>query len=138
MTVYVAGGTTIARGDGASPETFTTVPQVSNIGSLGQSRALIDVTNLSSAAREYKKAIKDGQEMTITIQYDPDDATHSSLRSDVNSEDAVNFRVTFPDSPAQTVSFAAQVMSFNITGVEIDNVLGCEVVLKPTGDLTFA
>jgi predicted secreted protein len=137
MTVYVAGGTIVARSNSDSPLTYTTIPQATGITSLGQTRGLIDVTNLLSTAREYKKAIKDGNEITINLQYDPDDATHAALRADVISEDAVGFRVTFPDSPATVVTFDAQVLSFAIEGIEIDNVLMYPVVIKPTGDLTF-
>lgn len=138
MATYVADGTTIARGDGASPEVFTALTQVTSIGSVGQERGLIDVTNLSSTAREYKKAIKDGQEMQIVMQYDPDDTGHAGLRTDNNAETARNFRVTFTDSPAQTVTFAALVTNWTISSIEIDNVLMLNVTLKPTGDLTFA
>lgn len=138
MATYVADGTTIARGDGASPEAFTTIPQVTNIGTVGQDRGLIDVTNLSSTAREYKKAIKDGQEIALVMQYDPDDTVHSGLRTDNDAETARNYRVTFTDSPAQTVTFAALVTNWSVTNIEIDNVLQLNVTLKPTGDLTFA
>lgn len=138
MTRYVADGTTIGRGDGASPEVFTTIPQVTSISALGSDRGLIDVTNLSSAAREYKKAIVDGQEIQITGQYDPDDATHTSLRGDVDSEDTVNFKVTLTDSPAQTWDFAAQVTNFTLSGIEIDNVLMFTATLKPSGAITVA
>lgn len=138
MTVYVADGTTIARGDGASPEVFTTVPQVTSIGTVGQDRGLIDVTNLSSTAREYKKAIKDGQEIQIVAQYDPDDTVHAGMRADNDAETARNYRVTFSDSPAQTVTFAALVTNWQVTNIEIDQVLTLNVTLKPTGDLTFA
>jgi len=138
MTVYVADGTTIARGDGASPEVFTTIPQVTSIGTVGQDRGLIDITNLSSTAREYKKAIKDGLEIQIVAQYDPDDTVHSGLRTDNDAEVSRNYRVTFSDSPAQTVTFAALVTNWSVTNIEIDQVLTLNVTLKPTGDLTFA
>jgi hypothetical protein len=137
MAVYVADGTTIARGNAASPEVFTSIPQVSSIGTIGQDRGLIDITNLSSAAREYKKAIKDGQEIQLSCQWNPDDATHDSLRTDVDSEDSVNFRVTFTDSPPAVVNFAAQVTNASVSNIEIDNVLMLNVTLKPTGDLTW-
>ena len=138
MTRYVADGTTIARGDGASPEVYTAIAQVTSITPVGQERALIDVTNLDSAAREYMKAIKDGQEINIEAQYDPDDTGHSGLRTDLNAETSRNVRVTFTDSPAQTVTFAAMVTNWSIVDISIDNVLTLNVTLKPTGDLTFA
>lgn len=140
MSRYVADGTTIARSNSDSPETFTDIPQVATIGDVGQTRALIDTTNLSSAAREYLKAIKDGQEIELGIQYDPGDSTHAALRTDRDSDSdtGVKFRVTLTNSPAQTITFFAMVIDWTINGIQIDNVLLLRVVLKPTGDLTFA
>lgn len=138
MTVYTTQGTTIARGDGGSPEAFSAIPQVTSINPVGQSRGLIDVTNLSSDAREYKKALEDGQEIQLVIQYDPDDTGHAGLRTDMKSEDARNFRITLTDSPAQTISFAAQVTNWSLGEISPDGVYTLNVTLKPTGDLTFA
>lgn len=138
MSVYVADGTTFARSNADSPETFTAIAQVTSIGTVGSDRGLIDVTNLSSSAREYKKAIKDGQEIQLVIQYDPDDTGHAALRTDNDAETSRNYRVTFTDSPAQTVTFAALVTNWQVTNIEIDQVLTLNVTLKPTGDLTFA
>ena len=138
MTAYTTQGTTIARGDAASPETFATIPQVTNIGSVGQSRALTDTTNLSSTSREYLKQIPDGQEIELTIQYDPDDATLALLRGDVAAETTVNFKVTLTDSPAQTIDFAAQVTNFSLGDIGLDEVQLLTVTMKPSGDLTWS
>lgn len=138
MTTYVADGTVFARLDDASPAVYQPIPQITDLGVVGQDRGLIDVTNLSSTAREYKKAIKDGQELQITIQYDPDDAQHTGLRTDNNAETARSFRVTLTDSPAQTITFSGLVTNWSITNISIDNVLTLNVTIKPTGDLTFA
>lgn len=137
MATYVADGTIIARGDGASPEVFTAIAQVTEIGTIGQDRGLIDVTNLSSTAREYKKAIKDGQEIQLVIQYDPDDTGHAALRTDNDAETAVNFRVTMTDSPSQVIDFAGLVTNWSVSNIVIDNVYTLNVTIKPTGDLTF-
>ncbi len=138
ITVYVADGTTLGRSAADSPLTYVVIAQVTSIGSVGRDRSLIDVTNLSSAAREYKKAIVDGQELTIVIQYDPDDTGHAALLADVALETTLPYQVTFTDSPAQTVSFNGLVKNFTVNGIGIDEVLTANVVIKPSGALTFA
>jgi hypothetical protein len=138
MATYVADGTTISRINDASPQAYVVIPQVTDVGTVGSDRGLIDVTNLSSTAREYKKAIKDGQELTLTINYDPDDAQHAALRTDNDAETARSYRVTFSDSPAQTVTFNGLVTNWSVGNIVIDNVLTLSVTIKPTGDLTFA
>lgn len=135
---YNAQGTTVGRGDAASPEVFTTIPGVTSISGVGQTRGQIDVTNLSSAAREYKKALQDGQEITLQIQYDPDHASHSGLRTDMAAETSRNFKITLTDSPAQTISFAAMVLGWTLGEMSVDSVQTLTVTLKPTGDLTYA
>lgn len=137
MATYVADGTVIKRSDGDSPANWTTIPQVTSIGTVGQDRGLIDVTNLASSAREYKKAIADGQELALVLQYDPDDTTHAALRTDLTGETAVEFQITLTDPSPQVISFFALVTNWTITNVEIDNVLTLNVTLKPTGDLSF-
>ena len=138
MTTYVADGIVFARSNNDSPETFSAIAQLTSVTPVGQNRGLIDVSNLSSTAREYKKALKDGQEINLTIQYDPDDTGHSGLRTDMDSEVARNYRVTLTDSPAQTISFAGLVTNWSLTNLQIDSVQTLEVTIKPTGDLTFA
>ena len=137
MTTYTTQGTIIARGNAASPESFVTIPQVTSITPVGQNRGLIDVTNLSSTAREYKKAIKDGQEIQLEIQYDPDDASHAGLKTDMTAETSRNYKITLTDSPAQTISFAALCTNWSLA-MGIDDIYRLSVTLKPTGDLSFA
>jgi len=138
MATYVADGALFSRGNGDSPLTYTAIAQVTSIGSVGSSRGLIDVTNLSSTSREYKMAIKDGQELQLEIQYDPDDTGHSGLRTDSLNAVTQDFRVTMTDSPAQTISFQGLVTNWTLGNITIDNVVTLSVTIKPTGDLTYA
>lgn len=138
MARQTADGTTIARQNDNSPQTYDPIVQVVSIGTVGQTRGLLDTTNLASTSREYLKTIPDGDEIEFLMQYDPDDTTHAALRADVAQAAARSFRISLPNSPAETITFNAQVLAFGITNIEIDNVLGYRCVLKPTGDLTFA
>lgn len=130
-------GTTIAVGDGAEPEVFTDISQVTSIDPVGFTRGLNDVTNLSSTAREYRPQIKDGQEINLEIQFDPDDATHNSLRTDLNNGTARNFEITLTDDTPTVITFTALVTAWSL-GFPIDGVVPLRVTLKPTGDLVFA
>lgn len=137
MTTFDTQGTVVARGDGASPEVFTPVPQVTSINPVGFARSLIDVTNLSSTSREYNVAIKDGQEITLECQYDPKDAQQEGLRTDGETGALRNMQITLTDSPATVVTFPCRVTGWEF-GTPIDDVYPLTVTLKPTGDLVFA
>ena len=138
MVAQVADGTTFGRGDGASPEVFTTVAQVVAIGEVGTDRSLIDVTNLSSTLREYLVDIADGQEMQLELQADLNDAQHTGLRSDVDAGVAKNYRVTFPTSPAVTATITGIPRNWTVTNVSQGQALGIRFLLKPTASIVWA
>jgi hypothetical protein len=135
-TTYITENTRIYRGDGGGSEVFTEIPGVTAISELGQSRGLIDVTNLRSSAREYRGALKDGQQIGLTIQYDPDDATQAALKTDLNNDTRRNFKVELSNSPPEIWTFTALVMGWSISA-GIDAVYVLTVSLKPTGDITI-
>ena len=122
-------------GDGGSPENFTEITNVKSVGSAGQTRAQIDITNLRSTAREYRTALKDGQEMTLTIQYNGADATHVALKDDLDRGTAWNYRLELADG--EIWDFSALVTSW-LVEIDLDNVLMLTVGLKPTGDILIS
>jgi len=136
MASFVTEGTVLRRGDGGSPEVFTAISQIVSLDPAGASRSLIDVTNLSSAAREYKTALKDGAEISVELQYDPGDAEHTGLKTDLDGGTTRNMQIELQTSPVQTWDFAALVTGWNI-GAAVDNVYPLRVTLKPTGDITI-
>jgi hypothetical protein len=136
MASFVTEDTVLKRGDGASPEQFSTVPQITSIDPVGFQRSLIDVTNLSSSQREYKLALKDGQEINVELQYDPGEATHTGFRDDNENGTARNIQIVFPTSPEETWTGAVLVMNWTI-GAQIDNVIPLRLTLKPTGAFTI-
>ena len=108
MATFLANGTTIARINDASPQVYIAISQVATIGVVGEERGLIDVTNLSSSLREWKKAIADGVELTCRAQWTDGDATQVLIRdTDLAAAIARNWQVTFTDSPATTATSSA-------------------------------
>jgi hypothetical protein len=138
MDIVLTQGTTFGRGDAASPEAFTTVPGAQSLGPIGQPRTLRNVTTLSDTVRQWKKAMKDGQEMTLRFLYDPHDATQALLKADCDGETAHNYRITLPDSPATTITFSAHCIDFSIQDMAVDADQMAVATFKPLGLLTFA
>lgn len=135
---YETQGTILMRGGTAETSVdFAEVPGVTAINTVGFQRALIDVTTLRSTQREYRLAIKDGQEIGLEMWFDPENAQHQGLRSDNKTGVRRLFKILLTDSPSEEVTFAALVMnwSYNTT---IDAVYNLTVTLKPTGDLVFS
>ena len=130
--------TTIAVGDAASPEVFTTIIQVTAIDGPDGSATEIDASNLSSTAKEFKVGLKDEGQVTLSINYDPDNAQHEILRAALGGTASKNYVITMSDgSPATTFSFAAFVMAFT-PSYAVDGIVTASVTLRITGAVVKA
>ena len=132
-----AQGITIARGTGTGPVTYTTIPEVKSFSGPGGSATVIDVTDLSSTAKEKRMGLADEGQLQLTINYIPDNAVHLALRADRASRAKVPFRISFTDSGDTTWSFDAFVTGFNVSGA-VDGVVEAQVTLEITGAITEA
>ncbi|MEU0309784.1 phage tail tube protein [Streptomyces cyaneofuscatus] len=91
-----AFGTQLQRGDGAGPEVFTAIANVTDITPPGIERETIDVTTHGSPDqwREHIGGLKDGGEVSIDINYDP--RVHDSLIADLDDPNPRNYKVVWP------------------------------------------
>ena len=130
-------GIVIAIGNGGTPtETFTAIPEVKTFSFGTGSAAVIDVTDLSSAAKEKRMGLQDWGQLTMTINYIPKNAQHELLLTAKGDRQKRNFRITFTDGPSPTVyGFSAYVLSLPVTG-SVDGVIESNVTLEITGDVT--
>ena len=71
-------GMAIKRGDGASPEVFTTIPEVRSINGPDGSASEIDVSDLSSTSREFRMGLQDEGSITLDMMFIPGNAVLSS------------------------------------------------------------
>lgn len=128
----VSQGMTIARGDGASPESFTTIPEVRTISGPDGSANQIDTTDLSSSAKEFRMGLRDEGSVTLGMMFIPANAVHAGLRTDRASGTERKFRITFTDSPATVWEFSAYVQGLSISN-EVDSTTDATVTLLITG-----
>lgn len=130
-------GLTVGVGNGASPEVFTTISEVKGVDGPGGQAAEIDVTDLSSTAKEFVLGLQDEGDLTLDMNYIPADTQHAQLRSDRAAGTARNYRMSFTDSPVTTWTFSARVKGFSI-GNSVDGVTGLTTTLRITGAITEA
>lgn len=134
-------GTTYAVYDtSVSPEAYTDLGEVTNIDLGTDEIELIDVTHMDSPnnTREYIAGLKDGGEVTLTLNYDPSNATDVLLRDLQTAGTTVNHRVTFNDgSPATTLTYPAIVRSIG-RQVPVDSRMEMTVTIKKAGAETWA
>ena len=127
-------GTLIKAGDAASPEVFTTIAEVTNLSGPSLTTETIDVTNHSSASnfREKIASLKDGGEVTFSINYLPANATHKDatggILNDWKNRTARNFQIVWSDSGSTTWPFTGIVTGFTPTA-PIDGALTADVTI---------
>lgn len=125
--------TTIAIGNGASPESFITIGEVKSIDGPGGGASVVDVTHLSSTRREKRKGIPDGGQVSITANRVFGNAGQVEMIDAEASAEPFNFKITYPNT--ETVTFSAMVMEFRESSA-VDGVIELSMTLEVTGAIT--
>lgn len=131
-------GTVIKRGNGASPEVFTAIAEVNNISGPSSSASVIDVTHLSSTAKEKRVGLIDNGQVTLECNLIPSDGPQDGLRDDLTNGTLRNFRVELTDSPQTVASFAAFVTAYAVGGLQVDSKVTLSVTLDISGAVVWS
>lgn len=133
-------GTLLKRGQGTSPETYTTIPEILEIsGSPGGTPDIIDVTNhdTSGLYRESITGLITMPEMTCRANY-IHHAQQDGLRSDMEAGSLVNFQLVIPAVGGNyTATFAARVRGWQVK-TPLNEQQTVEFTLQPTGAPVWA
>jgi hypothetical protein len=125
-------GMKIYVGDSGSPEAFAAIPEVKSIGGPDGQAALRDVTDLDSSAKEFEPGLKDEGNVTLSIQYIPQNAVHTTLRSAFSNRTLKSFKIEFTDAGVTQWEFDGYVTGFAVSAA-IDETLMASVTIKVTG-----
>ncbi|WP_436772070.1 phage tail tube protein [Yinghuangia sp. YIM S09857] len=130
-------GTQFLRGDGAGPEVFTALANVTNVSGPGLSRETIDVTAHDSPDgwMQFLGGLKDPGEVTVDVNYDP--AEHDVLIADFGDDEPRNYRIAFPDPGTTTWTFGGIMTGFE-PDAPYDDKLTASLTFKVTGPPTLA
>lgn len=136
-----AFGTLLKRGDGGSPETFTSVAEVRSINGVNLTRDTSDVTHHESTGKweEVIVGIKRSGQLTAEVNYLPGNATQNGsagVLKDFNDGTKRNWEMVLTDASNLKWSFAAFVTGF-ATAAPRDGELIGTITLKLTGQVTI-
>lgn len=114
---YAAKGTQLQMGDGGSPtENFTAIAQVEDINGIALALDTAETTHHASAAKEFVATVIDGGEVSLSIVWDPGEATHKNASGGLSyqllQKILRNFKLVFPDVANSVISFAGFVVGF--------------------------
>lgn len=137
-------GVHLARGDGASPEVFTNLAEVTELSTPSMTKDQVEATHTDSpdSFREYIPGFKDGGEFTATCNFLPDDATQNdtsggAFNDFVNETTSRNWKITFPGSPTHSMTFKATIIGYEVA-TPIDDRMSLALTFKVAGAPTYA
>lgn len=130
MTTYTSGGT-------ATPVTYTEILEVKDFKPSGSSSTEIDVTDLKSAAKEFKTGLKDNGSFSMSVFCVTSDPGQAACKAKFDAAAVGSFKITTPD--AKTYTFNAMVKAFpTMPDGSPDGVLTGSIDLRITGAVTVA
>lgn len=121
----------------ASPATFTDLEECFNISGLGETNALIDVTNFDSAgSMEFIGGLADGQEITVECNYVQGATEQEAMVAAVKAKANLNFQIGYTGvSPDDDYDFVGTPLEWTITpSVDDKNVIAFRI--KVSGAIT--
>lgn len=123
--------------ESATPGTFETVAQVASIQPPQPEREAVEVDDLDPPDGVKKKlpGVIDVGEVTLTLNFDPEDTGHTALESDFYVGDTKNFRIKLPNGQGWT--FPAFIKGWKPQELAEGDVIQVEVTLTVTGKPTF-
>jgi hypothetical protein len=143
MTEELAAfGTLLKRGNGATPEVFTSIAEVGDIDGPTLKAAMEDATNHGSTGgfeESLPTTLSMGQ-VKFPVNFIPTNTTHSyaaGLILDWKNKTKRNFQMVFPDGLSTTWAFSAYVEEVALKA-PVKGILKADVTLTITGQPTLA
>ena len=134
-------GTLLKRGNGASPEVFTTVAECTDISGPAITATLKEVTYQDQGSRfkQYITTTIDPGKLTVKLNFIPTDPTQNGtagLLNDLVNGTRHNYQLVFPDAGATTWQFAAYCSKFQTDEKTSDELTG-SVELQLSGNVVI-
>jgi hypothetical protein len=135
-------GTLIKRGNGATPEVFTAVAEVTKISGPKIKVGTKPVTHMESPGgwAEIIPTIIEGGEVTLGCNLLPANATQSGTAGillDLKNKTKRNFQLLLTDAAITTYSFAAYVTGFDVDSGDVEGAMAVSITLSITGQPTL-
>lgn len=128
-------GMQVFSGSGASPQVWSAITELFDIGGPDGSANEIDVTDLDSTAKEFRMGLKDSGTITLGLNYIPSNTVHTTLRTRWNARTINDYEMRFTGSPIVKWTFQAYVQNLSISN-SVDAKTEGSITLRISGDVT--
>lgn len=131
-------GLTYTSGGTATPTTYTAIANVKSGTDLESgSSPEIDVTDLTSTAKEFRLGLVDNGSFSLTLFHSNADAGQAALQARRLDGAVTSMKIILPSGTTPTASFTALVKKFS-KSVAVDGVVEASVDIRVTGTITWA
>lgn len=127
-------GVELQVGNGASPEVFSAICDITNFDGPSQSADPLEASSLCSTSKEFIPGLRDGGDLTLGLNFAPANTYHKQLQADLAAGVVRNYRIALSDSPATTYEFTGFVTAFGFSA-STNSVLTASCTIKVTGDV---
>jgi predicted secreted protein len=138
MTTEMIGwGGKFETGTNATPPVYTVVAKVTSLSAPSLSMDTVDSTHMGSTGgwREAISGLKDPGEVTVELNFIPDDASQLELLNRFSAGTLDNYRITYPDG-TNAWPFKGYVTSFE-PEFEVNEIVKATVTIKLSGKPGF-
>jgi predicted secreted protein len=133
-TALTAQGTVLNYNSGTpTTPTWAQVTNLTDVSGFNGAANVIDVTNLSSTAKEKRLGLQDWGQVTLAIDTNLKEVSHSALLAAKKAGSVMMFQLVLADQ--SQIAFSAYVKDFPISA-KVDQVVTGSVNLEVTGDIT--
>jgi predicted secreted protein len=120
--------------DDSSVADWVELAEVKSISGPSPERETIDVTSLSSTGgyREFIAGIRDAGTVEMTLVFRRD--TYEIIKSDFESDDLQEYRISIPDDEGTTFDFSGLVTGIPIQSIEVSSDITVNCTIKISGE----
>ena len=118
-----AQGTTIAVGNGASPEVFTTIAGITDLAEIPQEHAEVEKTDIADTHEQFFQGLGIASEVTFSGNLDSTNTAQDAVRTSKGADTTKNYKITLTDSPATLLTFSARVTRVAHSGPAKDRLM---------------
>jgi hypothetical protein len=138
MAGKVSQGTVLSRETSLGSGSYTALANVVSWDGPTTENPQIDVTSLSSTAKEFVGGLVDFGELTLEVNFDPNNSTHQQIFADMEASPptVTRWRITFVN-PTINYTWQAFVKNFTISGA-VDEKQSGSLTLRLSGSRTVS
>jgi hypothetical protein len=121
-----------------SPEAYAQIGQVISIAGPSGTTGEIDVTNLSSSAKEFIPSLPDYGDVSLEVVWDHATVAnrHAALWTDFAAQTISTYQIRLTDSPQTTLTFSAFPNAYPVN-IAVDDKVGATIGLRITSTVTI-